>query len=171
MISDSEDKILAEVYSILINTGRPSAIRYLVEKTGLSAEDAEKYVGQLGEEGRVNKDELELKLQSGFNPDGSMTAQSILSVVKDLKPGNKIHLEYKPFLGKLRVYDTEYRNISVEMLSSKYFSMQCSEKDFQSLMDDVADELFDYMHLYFFCSDNNSEIDCRLSRITVLRKQ
>ena len=37
-------------------------------------------------------------------------------------------------------------------------------------MEGVCDELFEYIHLFFFNEDKRCEDDCRLKRITLLKK-
>lgn len=158
---------LAEFYSRLANTGRSQAIGYLVSETGMSVEDACKYVDEIAMQKSI--EESESDSDSDYYMDGTMTKKAILETVKKLKPGDRIHLEFKPLIGKLRVYDTEYRKLRVDTRGSRYFSLTCSGSDFRSLMDSAAEDLFDYIDLYFFCEENCSEISCHLKRVTLLK--
>lgn len=157
---------LNEVYSRLLNTGRGTALGYLVRETGMSVEEAGEYLNKL------DKNPEEMLDKSDPDPDtrrdGTMTKRAIIRTVKELKPGDKIHIEFKPLMGKLRVYETEYIKLSIAVFS-RYFSVNASNTDFASLMDDVAEDLFDYMDIHFFCEENLSEISCHLKRVTVLK--
>ena len=125
---------------------------------------------------RLNLDELEKSEDTDeevpdpdFYRDGTMTKKAILRTVKELKPGDRIHLEYKPFIGKLRVYDTEYLKLVIDLANSRYFSLYASNADYNSLMEDVAEDLFGSMEIYIFCEETCSEISCRLKQVRVLQ--
>lgn len=156
---------LNEVYSRLANTGRSSAIHYLVSEVGMSVNDARDYVDSL-----QTQDELvESVPDTDFRADGTMTKRAILAVVKELGPGDRIHLEYKPLLGRKRILDAEYVKVGVDV-TSKYFSLTVYEHDYKSLIDSIADDLFSYMELHFFNEARNSESSCNFHRITLLQK-
>lgn len=173
-IEESSDVLrseeLAEFYSRLYNTGRSQAIGYLVSKTGMSVEDASKYVDEIAGQESIEKSEPEADTDPDYLRDGTMTRKAILDTVKKLRPGDRIHLEFKPLIGCLRVYDTEYRKLRVDTWGSRYFSLTFSADDYKSLMDSAAEDLFDYIDLYFFCEENSSEISCHLKRVTILKK-
>lgn len=160
---------LAEFYSRLENTGRSQAIGYLVSETGMSVEDACKYVDEIAGQGSIEEPEPEADTDPDYRRDGTMTKKAILDTVKKLRPGDRIHLEFKPLIGSLRVYDTEYRKLRVDTWGSRYFSLTFSADDYTSLMDSAAEDLFDYIDLYFFCEENSSEISCHLKRVTILK--
>lgn len=105
---------LAEFYSRLANTGRSQAIGYLVSETGMSVEDACKYVDEIAGQGSIEEPEPEADTDPDYRRDGTMTKKTILDTVKKLRPGDRIHLEFKPLIGSLRVYDTEYRKLRVD---------------------------------------------------------
>ena len=154
-----------------------------------SREDAEAFVAELGsivqavspedinEETRPQPEGQETIAESlpepEYHRDGTMTGRAIFETVKRLKRGDRIHLEFKPLIGKLRVYDAEYRKIKIDSTSGvgNYFALNEQAKDFQTLMNDVAEDLFDYMDLYFHCDENDSEISCHLKRVTMLKIQ
>lgn len=102
----------AEFYSRLVNTGRSQAIGYLVSETGMNVEDACRYVDKREEAG--NAEEPSPELDPDYYRDGTMTKKAVLETVKRLKPGDRIHLEFKPLIGKLRVYDAEYLKLRVD---------------------------------------------------------
>ena len=165
-------KELNETYSRLINSGRKAAFDYLVEKTGMTSKEADQYLEELGE--NENEEEVEniedVRISDpDYHRDGTMTPNGIFRVIKKLKPGDRIHLEFKPLIGKLRVYDAEYRKLAINLSNARYFSLQGSDDDFDSLMKDIAWDLFEYIDLYFFCEDIQTEISCHLRRVTVLQ--
>ena len=157
---------LNETYSRLANTGRSKAIAYLVAERGMNVNDACAYVDNLEKQ----EDMVQSVPDPVYYPDGTMTKTGILNVVKVLKPGDNIHLEYEPLLGKARIFDTKFVKLSVDVGNSRYFSMYSSADDYASLMEGLSDELFEYMHLFFFREDKGVEDDCRLERITILKK-
>lgn len=156
-------------------------------KINAGMEDAEAFVAELGsivqavspedinEETRPQPEGQETIDESlpepEYHRDGTMTGRAIFETVKRLKPGARIHLEFKPLIGKLRVCDAEYRKIKIDSASGvgNYFSLNEQAEDFQSLMNDVAEDLFDYIDLYFKCAENDSEISCHLRRVTMLK--
>lgn len=158
----------AEFYSRLANTGRSQAIGYLVSETGMSVEDACKYVDEIAGQENIEKPEPVADTDPDYRRDGTMTRKAILKTVKKLRPGDRIHLEFEPLIGRLRVYDAEYRKLRLDTWVSRYFSLTFSADDFQSLMDSAAEDLFDYIDLYFLCEENSSEISCHLKRVTIL---
>lgn len=160
---------LNEFYSRLVNTGRGEAIEYLVSKIGMNIKDASRYLDELEGQETIAESLPEPK----YHRDGTMTGRAIFETIKRLKPGDRIHLEFKPLIGKLRVYDAEYRKIKIDSTSGvgNYFALNEQAKDFQTLMNDVAEDLFDYMDLYFHCDENDSEISCHLKRVTMLKIQ
>lgn len=156
---------LNEVYSRLLNTGRSKAMGYLVSEVGMGLDEANKYLDMLD-----NSETMEESVQeSACFPDGTMRKNTILSTLKELRTGDRIHLEYKPLIGKLHVYDTEYRKLSL-VTDSRYFSLSGTADDFPSLLEDISSQLYDYLYLVFFCPDNYTDISCRLSRVKVLKK-
>lgn len=161
---------LAEFYSRLVNTGRSQAIGYLVSETGMSVEDACKYVDELAGQKSVEEPEPESDADREYYVDGTMTEKAIFAVVKKLRPGDRIHVEFKPFIGKMRVYDAEYRGLRVDSMGSGNISLAGSyADDFKSLMEEIAEDLFDYLNLCFFCEEDSSELSCRLQRVTILK--
>lgn len=156
---------LSETYARLANTGRSRALGYLVAEVGMSVKEAGKYLDEL----EKNEGTDEVFPESDFYRDGSMTKKAILKTVKELKPGDRIHLEYKPLIGKLRVYDTEYLKLVIDLANSRYFSLYASNVDYNSLMDDAAEDLFGSMEIYIFCEETCSEISCRLKQVRVLQ--
>ena len=162
-------KELNETYSRLINSGRKAAFDYLVGKTGMTSKEADEYLDELGEKEENENIEEIMTPDPDYHRDGTMTPYGIFRVVKKLKPGDRIHLEFKPLIGKLRVYDAEYRKLAIDLLTARNFSLQGSDDDFDSLMDDVAWDIFEYMDLYFLCEDIQTEISCHLKRVTVLQ--
>jgi len=75
-------------------------------------------------------------------------SQVIPKALPDWKPGDRIHIEYKPLIGTLRVYDTEFLDLLIN-ISSRYFSIYETADDYSSLMEKISDELFDNMQLCF----------------------
>lgn len=157
---------LNETYSRLANTGRSKAIAYLVTERGMNVNDACAYVDNLEKQ----EDMVQSVPDPFYYPDGTMTRKGILETVKGLKPGDSIHLEYEPLLGKARIFDTTFIKLSVDVGNSRYFSLYSSADDYASLMEGVCDELFEYIHLFFFNENKRCEDDCRLKRITLLKK-
>lgn len=155
-----------EPFPEFANTKRSEAIGYLVSEAGMSVKDACEFIDELDRQESFVEDVSEPE----FHSDGTMTRYAILKTVKQLHPGDRIHLEVKPFLGKLRVYDTEYCKLSVDTGASKYFNVSESANDLAALMNLVEDDLFDYMSLYFFCEDISTKISCKLKRVTMLKK-
>lgn len=156
---------LTEVYSRLANTGRTSAVDYLVCEVGMSMNEADELVDSM-----VGKDELvESVPEPECYADGTMRKQAVLDVVRSLKPGDRIHLEYKPLLGKLRVYEAEYVKINIDIWT-RNFQLSGAADDFDTLMDDVASDIFDYLNLVILCKEYDSDIECKLKRVTVLKK-
>lgn len=159
------DEDLNEVYSRLLNAGRDEAVAYLVRNVGMNSADAVAYVNGLDGQDQL----VESVPDPVVRADGTMTRNAILSVLEVLKPGDRIHLEYKPMLGKLRVYDTSFLKLSVETWS-RDFSMNVFADDYGSMIEELITEMFDYMNLYFYCEENSSEICCHLKRVTKLKK-
>ena len=157
---------LTEFYSRLVNTGRSKAIGYLVSETGMSVDEACAFIDKY--EGQDTFENADPDLDPDYLRDGTMTKRAILETVKKLKPNDRIHLEFKPLIGKLRTYDAEYRKLEVNVYSSNLILM-LSADGYQSLMDEAAEKLFDYMDLYFFCEENSSEISCHLKKVTILK--
>ena len=162
-------KELNETYSRLINSGRKAAFDYLVEKTGMTSKKADEYLDELGEKEENENIEEIMTPDPDYHRDGTMTPYGIFRVVKKLKAGDRIHLEFKPLIGKLRVYDAEYRKLAIDLSNARYFSLQGSDDNFDSLMKDIAWDLFEYIDLYFFCEEIQTEISCHLRRVTVLQ--
>lgn len=169
---------LAETYSRLINTGRSQAIGYLVSETGMSVEDACRYVDELDPR-ETDADEAGDEAEDGgasyyqvpdYNNDGTMTREGVLRVVKSLRHGDGIHLEYEPLLGRVRVFDTNFVRLRVDMNMSRYFSMSASGDDYESLKEDIAADLFEYIEIVFLHPDNLSETSCHLKRVTMLAR-
>lgn len=156
---------LSETYARLANTGRNGAVSYLVKATGISVNEAEEFVDKL-----EYKDEL---IESGsefdYNRDGSMAEHTILSIVKELKAGDKVHIEYKPLLGKLRIYDAEVQAIKINVWE-RDFSLDISADDYSSMMDELACKLFPHMKLEIYCKETDNYKDCKLERIKILKK-
>ncbi|MBQ0053823.1 MAG: hypothetical protein KBS89_05135 [Bacteroidales bacterium] len=156
---------LSETYARLANTGRDGAVSYLVKAIGISVNEAEEFVDKL-----EYKDEL---IESGsefdYNRDGSMAEHTILSIVKELKAGDKVHIEYKPLLGKLRIYDAEVREIKIKVWE-RDFSLDISADDYSSMMDELACKLFPHMKLEIYCKETDNYKDCKLERIKILKK-
>lgn len=158
-----------ETYSRLVNTGRSTARAYLMSELGMSSEEAGDYLDKLEGKETLEKTLEEAVPDPDYKRDGSMTKKAILKTVRKLRPGDMVHLEYKPLIGKLRVYDTQYLNLVIDVSESRYFSLRVSNVDYQSLMDDAADELFDHMGIYILSKANRTEISCYLKRIKMLR--
>lgn len=100
---------------------------------------------------------------------GTMTRTDIFETVRKLKPGDRVHIEFKPLIGKLRVYDGEYIKLEIDIVSAKYFSLKVSGSNFDSLMDDVAGELYDYIDICFFSEEKQSELSLNLDSVTMLK--
>lgn len=169
-LPDMSDKDLNELYSRLINTGRSGAIDYLVGKTGMSVKDAYGYLDII-----AGKDDFLESVQDSvqnpdFNLDGSMTTRAVLATIKELKPGDRVHVEYKPLIGKLRVFDTKYEKLTLNLLSSRYISISATADDYNSLMDAISEDLFEHMELDVYCDDSCSEYSYPLNRVKILRK-
>lgn len=164
------DKDFEETYSRLINTGRNKAIGYLVSDAGMSVEEACKYVDDLAKQECIIDEEDNGSRVPDFNDDGTMTRDGLLSVLKTLKEGDMIHLEYKPLIGKLRVFDAEFIKLRVDVDTTRYFSMCVSGPDYDTLMEDLAIDLFDYFEVCFFHPEKYTDYSCHLKRVTLLRK-
>lgn len=170
MASDEDecltDEELNETLSRLLNVGRDKAVDYLVEEVGMSMAKACGYVDGLDAGGDIPISASEPEIKR----DGTMSRTAVFAVLKELKPGDRIHIEYKPFIGKLRIYDTTFLKFSVDTWPERYFTLNTSADDFPSLMENIASELFGYIKISFFCEDNYSDISCKLERITFLSK-
>lgn len=141
------------------------AIERLTSIYGMSVKEA---IDNLDEQEMQTISEAD-KSHQIVKTDAAMTKRDILDVVKSLKTGDMIHIEYKPLIGKKRMYDTEFRGMTAEV-TSRYFSLHSSGGGYASMMDKVFMELYDNLNLCILCPDNNSEIEWRLKRIMVLRK-
>lgn len=168
---DDEDIVLKlsdeeyiETYSRLVNTGRSKAVAYLVSEARMSVEDANRVVD--GIDGI--EDMVEVVPEPDFNRDGSMSGKAVLDVVRTLKPGDRIHLEYKPLIGKVRLLEAEFLRVGVESFGQKYLTINEYACDYQSLVKDVMRDLFDYMYLGVFCEESASETDIHLKRVRVI---
>ena len=168
---DSEEQVLDEMKQPVDREGW-----FLGEMEQLQGEE-----DRFGDEMEQTSDEMEQEEDNSetekedesdynlvYGPEGIMSRGAILRVIKKLKPGDRIHLEYKPVLGKLRVYDTEYVRLEIDLNSSRYFTLFASGADYVSLMDRAVVELFDHIDLYFFCPENKTDISCHLRRIRKL---
>ena len=158
------DEEYIETYSRLINTGRSKAIAYLVSEARMSVEDANRVVD--GIDGV--EDMVEVVPEPDFNRDGSMSGKAVLDVVRTLKPGDRIHLEYKSLIGKVRLLEAEFLKVGVESFGQKYLTINEYASDYQSLVKDVMRDLFDYMYLGVFCEESASETDIHLKRVRVI---
>ena len=156
---------LSETYARLANTGRYGAVSYLVKAIGISVNEAEEFVDKL----EYNDELIESGSEFDYNRDSSMAEHTILSIVKELKAGDKVHIEYKPLLGKLRIYDAEVKAIKVDVFE-KYFSLDISADDYSSFMDELACKLFSQMKLEIYCQELDNYKTCKLKRIKILKK-
>lgn len=159
------NKEMNEFYSRLVNTGRSKAIAYLVEETGMGVNEACEYVDSMKE----REETEESVTDPDFNRDGSITRKGILEVLQNLHPGDMIHVEYKPLIGKLRIYDAKYLELRVEVIQSRYFSLDVNGEDYRSLMNNLTDELFDWMHIKVLNPISHSESGCKLTRVKMLK--
>ena len=96
---------------------------------------------------------------------------SVLDVVRTLKPGDRIYLEYKPLIGKVRLLEAEFLRVGVESYSQKYLTINEYACDYQSLVKDVMRDLYEYMYLGVYCEESASETDIRLERVRVIKKE
>lgn len=160
---------LNETYSRLANRGRDTALIYLVEETGMSVKEANEYLDELEKEGIGEPVTYSENNDRECHKDGTMTRTAIFETVRKLKPGDRIHIEFKPLIGKLRVYDVEYIKLKIDILSARYFSLNVSGPNFDSLMEDVAGELYDYIEICFFSEEKLSEFSLNLDRVTMLK--
>ena len=102
---------LNETYSRLVNTGRGSAIDYLVAETGMSVKEACEFLD--GIEGKEDIDETDDPIPDpDYHRNGTMTKKAILRTVKELKPGDRIHLEFKPLMDEAAEGLFDYMEIS-----------------------------------------------------------
>lgn len=163
------DRLLVEVYSRLLNTGRINAINYLVSEIGMSAEDAAEYVNSLDGQDKVDNSQDILKKTQTADAHIPNDKDSVLAIVKELKPGDKIHVEYKPLLGKPKVYDADFVKLEIKIFS-RYFSLYKSADTFASFMDEIAFDLFDNIKIHFFCLDNCIEHSVALGGVRELKK-
>lgn len=170
------DSNMAEVYSRLVNSGRDSAISYLVSDAGMNVKDACRYVDNLNAPENPDAFDDISDLRQDNTIGGPMSEDSILSVIKELVPGDMIHIEYKPLIGKIRVFDAEYRKIKVDLWESKYYTLNVSAESFSSLTEKVIDELYDYLYLCYdttggyYPSDCPTEGSVRIKRVKVLKR-
>ena len=160
------NKDLSETYSRLVNTGRSTAIGYLVEEAGISVEEAGEYVKKIDSQ----EDMVESVPEPYERRDGTMTNTAILEIVKTLEPGDTVHIKYKPFTGKTRFFDAEYRRINVDICAQRYFSENASADNYSSLAEEIMHDFYDYLYLIVFNEESCSETSLRLSRIKMLRK-
>lgn len=160
---------LNETCSRLANTGRNTALIYLVEEIGMSVKDANGYLDKLEEEGIGESVPYPEYDERKCHRGGTMTRTDIFETVRELKPGDRVHIEFKPLIGKLRVYDGEYIKLEIDIFSAKYFSLKVSGSNFDSLMDDVAWELYDYIDICFFSEEKQSELSLNLDSVTMLK--
>ena len=81
-----------------------------------------------------------------------------------------IQIEYKPFIGKTRFFDAEYRRINVDTCTQRYFSENASADNYSSLAEEIMQDFYDYLYLIVFNEESCSETSLRLSRIKMLKK-
>lgn len=163
------NKILTETYSRLMNTGRSRALSYLVESVGMEAKDACRYLDEL----EVKEDYVESVREPEYNIDGSMTMKHLLATVKELKAGDRVHVEFKPRIGRQRACDAEFRNIVIDTnsdLLNPFVSLLVKGEDFNSLVENTLDDLYDYMGITVLNEENGVEFSCFLRQVTLLRK-
>lgn len=85
-------------------------------------------------------------------------------------PGDTVHIEYKPFIGKTRFFDAEYRRINVDICAQRYLSENVSADNYSSLAEEIMQDFYDYLYLIVFNEESCSETSLRLSRIKMLKK-
>lgn len=161
-------KELAELYYRLATKGRSSAVHYLVKEIGMDLRDAGEYLDDLMAEEEPDEKTDEAAYGPNYYADGTMTPYAITETIKKLKPGSRIHLEYKPLIGKLRVLDTTYCSLSISLSNQRYSLMSASGSDFNSLMEDAFEKLFEYTDISFLSEDGCSEDSCHLKRVKAL---
>ena len=168
--SATDDRILVEVYSRLINTGRREAISFLISDAGMKAEDAEKYIESIEDKDDTSIPEAELPSRQENAVHGWMSDDRILDTLKGLRPGDKIHIEYKALLGKIKTFEGEFSKMDINIIMSRYFSLQRSAGSYESLVDEIALGLSDKIKIHFFCKENLSKHSCSLTSIKTLKK-
>jgi len=164
-----EDKVLTETLSILGNSGRSKAIGYLMSKVGLSADEASRYVNELKEQNESVCEECRRVIMPVFEETGKLSQSSILAIVKELKPGDIVHIEYKPLIGKLRVLDAEYCSMYLN-LNMRYSSIIASADDFNALKEDIITDLLDFLNINVINPENGSTSSYELRNLRVLTK-
>lgn len=175
-ITIESDSNLTEVCSRLVNSGRESAISYLVSEAGMSVKDATGYVDKLDGPAKPSVIDNDRELQIDIQNAGPMSEHAILSTLKTLNPGDMVHVEYKPLFGNIRELDAEYVKIKVDLFNARYFALNVTADNFSALSETIIDELYDYLYLCYnstgtyYPSDYYTEDSVRLSRVKVLRK-
>jgi len=158
---ESDDK-LTETVSRLDNSGTISAVDYLVTDTKMGVKEAYEYVGNLDKQ----KESKAFPVPN-YDIDGNMSKVAILSALKRVRPGDKVHIESKSLLGKLHVYDADFQNVEVRM-SSRNILLRELTPTYQTLMDTIAEELFNFMNIILRNPYTGEEITCRLKRVIKL---
>lgn len=122
------------------------------------AEESQNYY-----EARQSMDELHNILFPKDLPSG------ILDVARTLKFGDRIHVEYKQIFGRTRGRFAVFSQFFCRW-SSRSMSIFAKGGDFEELKENLLKELSDKISINFACDGDVSETNCKLSRITALRK-
>lgn len=164
-----ENKVLTETLSILLNSGRLDAAGYLVSKVGMSVDAASRYVEKLTKQYESGNEECQRVEMPVFEETGKMPRSSIYATVKELKPGDIVHIEYKPLIGKLRVLDAEYHSMFIDQ-NSRYAFITAYANDYNTLKEDIITDLLENLNIIVINPENGKNVYFQLHNLKVLRK-
>lgn len=93
----------------------------------------------------------------------------VFETARTLKYGDRIHIEYKQMFGQVRGRFAVFSQFCCRS-NSRSMSVSARGGDYEEFKENLVRELIDRISINFVCDGDVSEINCKLSRITALRK-
>lgn len=93
----------------------------------------------------------------------------VFETARTLKYGDRIHIEYKQMFGQVRGRFAVFSQFCCRS-NSRSMSVFAKGGDYEEFKENLVRELIDRISINFVCDGDVSEINCKLSRITALRK-
>lgn len=93
----------------------------------------------------------------------------VFETARTLKYGDRIHVEYKQMFGQVRGRFAVFSQFCCRS-NSRSMSVFAKGGDYEEFKENLVRELIDRISINFVCDGDVSETNCKLSRITALRK-
>lgn len=93
----------------------------------------------------------------------------VFETARTLKYGDRIHVEYKQMFGQVRGRFAVFSQFCCRS-NSRSMSVFAKGGDYEEFKENLVRELIDRISINFVCDGDVSESNCKLSRITALRK-